>query len=433
MASTRRYYLWNIGCQMNQADARRVAEELESRGYAATTTPERADLLLLNTCVVRQSAQDKVQGRLSSLRPLKEGSRERALAVMGCFVGDIEALRRDYSYVDAFFRPSDLEGLAAWLDRWEVEHRWGLVGGEPSTAPQVAEMVPVSYGCDHRCTYCIVALRRGAQRSRSIDEIVGDVEALVARGAREVTLLGQNVDAYGLDLDNGASLAAVLRAVHAVDGLWRVRFLTSHPREMSPELIDTVAELPRVCPSWELAVQSGDDDVLRRMARGYTVARFNDLVQRIRVATPDGSINTDVIVGFPGESEAQFENSMRLVRETRFDLVHIAAYSPRPGTVSATWPDDVPPDEKERRRLAIEALQEQIAGEINSQLLGQTVEVLVDGRQRGRWRGRTRTNKLVFFASDDDWLGRMALVRLEWTGPWSMLGQVLGPAPGYAG
>jgi tRNA-2-methylthio-N6-dimethylallyladenosine synthase len=429
MSAILRYYLWNIGCQMNQADARHVAEELDSRGYRATPTPERADLLILNTCVVRQSAEDRVLGRLSSLRPLKAGPRQRALAVMGCFVGDIEALQRDYPYVDAFFRPSDLDGLAAWLDRWEVEHLWGLAGGEVSTAPQVAELVPVSYGCDHRCTYCIVALRRGAQHSRPIDEVVADVQALVARGAREVTLLGQNVDAYGLDLADGTDLAAVLRAVHAIEGLARIRFLTSHPREMTQALIDTVAALPRVCPSWELAVQSGDDEVLRRMGRGYTVERFRDLVQRIRAATPDGSINTDIIVGFPGESEAQFENTLRLVRETRFDLVHIAAYSPRPGTVAATWPDDVSPDVKERRRLKLEMLQEQIAGEINAQLLGQTIEVLVDGQQRGRWRGRTRTNKLVFFEADEDWLGRMALVRLEWTGPWSMRGQVVGAVP----
>ena len=273
------------------------------------------------------------------------------------------------------------------------------------------------------------AFTAGWPYSRPIDEVVADVQALVARGAREVTLLGQNVDAYGLDLADGTDLAAVLRAVHAIEGLARIRFLTSHPREMTQALIDTVAALPRVCPSWELAVQSGDDEVLRRMGRGYTVERFRDLVQRIRAATPDGSINTDIIVGFPGESEAQFENTLRLVRETRFDLVHIAAYSPRPGTVAATWPDDVSPDVKERRRLKLEMLQEQIAGEINAQLLGQTIEVLVDGQQRGRWRGRTRTNKLVFFEADEDWLGRMALVRLEWTGPWSMRGQVVGAVP----
>jgi tRNA-2-methylthio-N6-dimethylallyladenosine synthase len=425
------YYLWNIGCQMNQADARRVAEELEARGYAPTSEPQQANLLILNTCVVRQSAQDRVEGRLSSLRPLREGRADRGLLVMGCYVGDIDTLTQSYPYVDAFLRPSDLEGLADWLDRWEIEHRWGLAGGEVNTALAVAEMVPVSYGCDHACTYCIVTLRRGAQRSRPVAEIVADVRALVARGAREVTLLGQNVDAYGLDKGGGADLADVLQAVHEIPDLWRIRFLTSHPREMSQRIIDTVAALPRVCPSWELAVQSGDNEVLRRMARGYTIERFIDLVRRIRAATPEGSVNTDIIVGFPGETVEQFERTYRLLEETRFDLVHIAAYSPRPGTISAEWADDVPAEEKERRRLALEALQEGIAAELNAPLLGREVEVLVDGQQRGRWRGRTRTNKLVFFQHDADWLGRMAMVRLTWTGAWSMIGEVVGPASGY--
>lgn len=432
MTSTpRRYYLWNIGCQMNQADARRVAEELETRGYTPTPQPERADVLVLNTCVVRQSAEDRVTGRLSSLRPLKEQRAQCALLVMGCFVGDVAALQREYPYVDAFLRPSDVTGLADWLDRWEVEHRWGLSGGELLTAPAVTELVPVSYGCDHHCTYCIVSVRRGPQRSRPVDEIVADVARLVARGAREVTLLGQNVDAYGADLGNGSTLADVLRAVHEIDGLWRIRFLTSHPREMSPAIIDTVAALPKVCPSWELAVQSGDDEVLRRMGRGYTVARFCELVERIRAATPDGGINTDIIVGFPGESETQFEHTVRLIQELRFDLVHIASYSPRPGTVSASWEDDVPPEEKERRRVLLETLQEKIAGERNAALVGQQVEVLVDGRDRDRWRGRTRTNKLVYFHADGDWLGRMADVRLTWAGPWSMIGELERPTAGY--
>ncbi|NLG26614.1 MAG: radical SAM protein, partial [Chloroflexi bacterium] len=241
---------------------------------------------------------------------------------------------------------------------------------------------------------------------------------------------------YGEDLPAPApDLADLLRATHDVPGLLRLRFLTSHPREMSQRIIDAVAELPRVCPCWELAVQSGDDDVLRRMARGYAVERFLDLVGRIRRATPDGALNTDIIVGFPGESEAQFEHTLALVEQVRFDVVHVAAYSPRPGTVAATWPDDVPPEEKERRRVAIEQAQERIAGEINAGLLGQEIEVLVEGKHRGtggsgeRWRGRTRTNKLVFVeaqhtaAEHAELVGRLVRVRITWTGPWSMLGE----------
>ena len=434
---SKRYYLWNIGCQMNQADARRAAEALELRGYAPTREPQRADLLLLNTCVVRQSAEDKVLGRLHSLAPLACGAqgrgaaaRRRALVVMGCFVDDPDTLKQRFAYVDAFLKPSDVAGLMQFVDTLDEEAE-SLSAPRPLPAPQVAEAVPISYGCNHHCTYCVVALRRGGTRSRPPAEIVAEAADLVQRGARDITLLGQNVDAYGEDLAAPApDLADLLRAVHEIPDLARLRFLTSHPREMTQRIIDTVAELPRVCRCWELAVQSGDDDVLRRMARGYTVERFLDLVGRIRAATPDGALNTDVIVGFPGETEAQFERTLALVERVRFDVVHVAAFSPRPGTVAATWPDDVPLAEKERRRVAIEQAQERIAAEISARLLGETVEVLVEGIQKGargsgeRWRGRTRTNKLVFFeAPGADLRGQLVSVRIMWMGPWSMIGE----------
>lgn len=419
------YYLWNIGCQMNRADAARVAEGLELRGYVAVQQPERADLIVLNTCVVRQSAEDKVVGRLSSLSNLKRHSPERAIVVLGCFVDDIAALEARFPHVDAFFRPSDIEGVMHFVQQWDAACIQRPNAALPQRSP-VVELVPISYGCDHRCTYCVVALRRGKQRSRPIAEIVADVTGLVERGAREITLLGQNVDAYGADLPDHPDLADILRAIHDMDGLWRIRFLTSHPRDMTDRIIETAAELPKVCECWELPVQSGDDEVLRRMARGYTVARFVSLVQRIRERMPHAAINTDIIVGFPGETAAQFDNTMALVQETRFDVVHVASYSVRPGTVAALWEDDVPEAEKESRRALVERIQTDISAGLNASLLGQHVQVLVDGRQRGRWRGRTRSNKLVFFAAEEDWLGRTATVRITWAGPWSMIGQVMG-------
>jgi tRNA-2-methylthio-N6-dimethylallyladenosine synthase len=423
---TRRYYLWNIGCQMNRADGYRVQEGLEAMGYRPTPRPHDAQVLVLNTCVVRQSAEDKVSGRLSSLAPLMADGQPRTLLVMGCIVdGDREGLRARFPHVDAFFQPSDVSGVVGHVRAWEAEALRRAPGeGRLVTPPQVADLVPISYGCDHHCTYCIVTIRRGAQRSRPVPEIVADVERLVAGGAREITLLGQNVDAYGTDVPGGPDLADVLSAVHEVEGLWRIRFLTSHPREMTQRIIDRVAALPRVCPSWELAVQSGDDEVLHRMGRGYTVARFEEIVARIRAATPECGINTDVIVGFPGETAAQFEHTMDLLRRVRFDQVHVASYSVRPGTPAALLEDDVPAEEKERRRREVEALQEGIAGEIAARHLGQEVEILVDGRQKGRWRGRTRTGRLVFFESADDWLGRLVTVRVTWAGPWSMIGEV---------
>lgn len=420
-----RYYLWNIGCQMNRADAQRLEEELARRGMSSTRQPERADVLVLNTCVVRQSAEDKVLGRLASLSSIKRRHPERALIVMGCFVDDEAALAMRFPYVDAFFRPSDVAGVMSYLAKRDGEARLADPCA-PALATPVSDLVPISYGCNHRCTYCIVTIRRGPEVSRPVDAIAADVADRVARGAREVTLLGQNVDSYGRDLPERPDLADVLEAIHGLDDLWRIRFLTSHPKDMSQRIIDVATALPKVCPSWELPVQSGNDAVLRRMARGYTVDHFRDLVARIRAADPASAINTDVIVGFPGETAEQFEDTLRLVEETRFEVVHIAAYSPRPGTPAAEWPDDVPPDEKERRRVAVEEAQTRIAGEINAALLGETVEVLVDGRQRGRWRGRTRTNTLVFFEDAGAWLGRLAQVRITWAGPWSLIGEVVG-------
>jgi tRNA-2-methylthio-N6-dimethylallyladenosine synthase len=342
--------------------------------------------------------------------------------VMGCFVDDVAALEARYPYVDAFLKPSDIAGVMAFVEHWDAEHS---ASAEPVSRPQVADLVPISYGCDHHCTYCIVSLRRGKQRSRPIPEIVADVERLLAQGTRDITLLGQNVDAYGSDLAEQPDLADILLAIHDLPDLWRIRFLTSHPRDMSQRIIDVAASLPKVCECWELPVQAGDDQVLRRMARGYTVEHFRTLVDRVRQAMSRCALNTDIIVGFPGETAEQFERTLNLVEEVRFDTVHVAAYSVRAGTPAANWPDDVPAAEKERRRMLVEERQARIAGELNAVHLGADLEVLVDGQQKGRWRGRTRTNNLVFFQSEANWLGHMACVHVTWTGPWSMLGEVI--------
>jgi tRNA-2-methylthio-N6-dimethylallyladenosine synthase len=445
-----RFYLWTIGCQMNFADSRRLGEALRGLGYEEAERAEEADFLVLNTCVVRQGAEDKVRGRLTSLAGLKRRRPGMKLAVMGCFVGDAEALAVTYPWVDAFVAPSDVEGVVQ-LAAAEPTPSFSPPGGGLSSADQalgsgrgvVAAGVPISFGCDHGCTYCIVRLRRGREASRPVDEVVAEVAELARQGIREVTLLGQNVDSYGHDLGGVDSqvaagavrrqagggwrpdLADLLEAVHEVEGLARIRFLTSHPADMTERLIETAARLPRVCEHIELPVQSGDDGVLRRMGRGYTAARYRELVGRIRQAMPGVGLATDVIVGFPGETEAQFKSTYGLLEELRFDMVHVAAYSPRPGTAAARMADDVGAEEKERRRKAVEALQERVVAGINGELVGQVVEVLVEGRQRGRWRGRTRTNKLVFFeVGEKDWTGELVPVRLTWAGAWWMLGSV---------
>ncbi|MGD2040103.1 MAG: tRNA (N6-isopentenyl adenosine(37)-C2)-methylthiotransferase MiaB [Anaerolineae bacterium] len=437
-----KYYQWTIGCQMNFADSRRAAEELDKLGYQQVDRPQSADLILLNTCVVRQSADDKVTGRLTSLQGLKRRKPELKLALMGCYVNEIPALQHRYPWVDAFIKPSDVAAVVE-LAESQVASR-PMDEALPAEAPSlpVSVGVPINQGCDHLCTYCIVRLRRGPEVSRPVAEIVAEVQGLVRRGVKEITLLGQNVDSYGHDLPVPASpepppagadktgnrppdLADLLAAVHEIEDLARIRFLTSHPADMTDRLIEMAARLPRVCEHMEVPVQSGDDGVLRRMGRGYTVAEYRDLVTRIRTAMPGAGLATDVIVGFPGETEAQFEATYRLLEGLRFDMVHVAAYSPRPGTPAERLADDVPSQEKERRRRAIDDLQERIVSEINAQYLGQTVEVLVEERHKGKWRGRTRTNKLVFFEiGSKDWRGQLVPVQIVWTGAWSMQGRV---------
>jgi tRNA-2-methylthio-N6-dimethylallyladenosine synthase len=414
-----RYYLWSIGCQMNDADAARVSAGLTEMGLSPTTDVREADLAVLITCVVRQSAEDRVVGRLASLKGLKRERPGVCIAVMGCFVDPEAELQDRFPYVDAFFRPSDIAALLQFV----AEHHRQPLGHAAPSQPAVSANVPISYGCDHHCTYCIVRLRRGAQQSRPLADIVAETERLVRGGTREITLLGQNVDAYGEDL-GAADLADLLVALCGLDALWRIRFLTSHPAHMSPKLIQAVAHLPRVCRHFELPAQAGDDDILRRMGRGYTVARYRRLVAAIREGVPGCSIATDIIVGFPAETEAQFQATYDLLAELRFASVHIAKYSPRPGTPAALLADDVAPAEKERRRALLEELQTRISSEIHAALLGQTVEILVEERQRGRWKGRTVTNKLVFFEDAGDRRGQLARVRITWAGPWSLRGEV---------
>ena len=427
------YFAWTIGCQMNFSDSSQAAASLESLGLAPAPRAEDADLIVLNTCVVRQRAEDKAAGRISSLKSVKRRKPQTAIVVMGCLVHeDVPALQAQFPHVDLFLRPSDVRGLT------EFAENWLSVGAQPSraelahaplleqtleraTAP-VSAYVPIMHGCDHHCSYCIVTLRRGPGRSSSVQEVVAEANRIVSAGAKEITLLGQNIDTYGRDLPERPDLADLLEAVHEIQGLRRIRFLTSHPADMADKLIATIAQLPKVCEHFELPVQAGDDLVLRRMGRGYTAQAYRELIGRIREAMPPASIATDVIVGFPGETEAQFQRTLDLVADLRFDAVHIAAYSPRPGTPAARLPDDVPAEEKARRRQAVEQMQEAIAAEINAPLLGASVEILVEERRKGKWKGRTRSNKLVFFSSPGDWRGKLAQVRITWTGPWSLQG-----------
>ncbi|NLE49878.1 MAG: tRNA (N6-isopentenyl adenosine(37)-C2)-methylthiotransferase MiaB [Chloroflexi bacterium] len=446
------YHIWTLGCQMNVADSQRLASELEELGHHAADSPDDADILVINTCVVRQSAEDKAYGRLRELAQVKQAYPDKVIGLMGCLVGvrDPLRLREKLPQVDVFLPPSDPAPMVDFLRDRAVEA--SLRSDEAAARADRDELmdtldegtlilpmqernrlisahVPVVYGCSHACSFCIIPYRRGVEKSRPVGEVVAHVRSLARQGVKEVTLLGQIVDRYGKDVPDGPNLAQLLRIVHEVaeqEGVERIRFLTSHPNWMTDELLDTVAELPRVMPQIEVPVQAGDDEVLERMRRGYTVAQYRALVERIRARIPDVAIHCDIIVGFPGETAEQFQGTYDLLAELKLDKVHLARYSPRPHTVSMrTMEDDVPDAEKKRRHAALEELQAQVVAEINSRFLGKTVEVLVEDQHRGKWRGRTPQNKLVFFEDNSqDWRGKLAQVTVTWTGPWSMQGRL---------
>ena len=421
---------------MNVADSQRLGSALERLGYSLTDSAEEADVIVLNTCVVRQSAEDKATGRLHSLRPLKQRNPRLVINLMGCLVGvkGDEKLRARFPFVDVFSPPSDPGPLVAYLTQGEARaleaartSNLSAVMDNDLTLPEhergklVSAYVPVVYGCSHACTFCIIPYRRGVERSRPAVEIVTEVRALVAQGVREVTLLGQIVDRYGKDLPGGPSLAKLLKMLEQVEGLERIRFLTSHPNYFSEELMEAVAELPKVMPHIEIPLQAGDDEILKNMRRGYTQADYRNMIGKIREKIPGCSIATDIIVGFPGESEAQFMKTYELLSTLKLDVAHLARYSPRAGTVSARrMSDDVSDEEKMRRFRLLEELQEGIAAKIAARYLGQTVAVLFEEKVKGRWRGRTATNKLVFVETEEDLRGRVVPVTVTWTGPWSM-------------
>ena len=410
-----KYYIWTIGCQMNKAESERLSSYFEQLGYQPAAADE-ADLIVLNSCVVRQSAEDRVVNKLHNLRQMKRARPELTIAVTGCLVNaDSAKLERRFPQVDYFFKPGD---CPQWLEK---------PGWEQALPPRPAPSTYVSIiqGCDNFCSYCIVPYRRGRNRSRPPEEIVHEVRELVKRGAKEVTLLGQNVDSYGGDLPEKPELADLLYELNAIDGLFRIRFLTSYPRDISPRLIEAVAALDKVCEQLSLPVQSGSDEILVAMRRGYTVEQYRQLIAEIKAKIAGVALSTDVIVGFPSETESQFQETVDLLAELRFDTVHVAAYSPRAGTLSAEkLEDNVPAEEKRGRLGRVERLQEGIATEINARLLGKTVEVLVEGRKKGRWYGRTRSDKLVFCSDDNDCLGKLININIEKTSPWSLQGRV---------
>jgi tRNA-2-methylthio-N6-dimethylallyladenosine synthase len=480
-----KYHIWTVGCQMNMADSQRVSSILDGLGWEEVSTMDAANLVILNTCSVREQPEKRAHGQLSLLKHAKRRRADLLVAMMGCMIGhqrQVEELKKKYPVVDLFFKVEQADilprfveerwtplagegcvdvgelgaprtiGISAALpvlplptratlhegglpeapepiptadmgigdevhDRAPVQHGGAMAvnfrpGARELHYPTVAQVgmpnrgptawLPVILGCNKVCSYCIVPSRRGRERSRPVDEVLVEARELVERGARELTLLGQTVEAYGLDLpEQHADLGDLMERLSEIEGLERIRFMTSYPRHMTDKMIHQMAALPKVCEHVNIPVQHGDDDVLQRMRRGYTLAEYRELIAKLRAWWPGVALSTDVIVGFCDESDQEFQHTLDLLDEIRFDVVHVAAYSPRPGTLSHKWEDDVPLEEKKRRLHAVEQVQERIARELNAAHVGRDEEVLVEAHQvaggQHQWRGRTRTNKLVYF------------------------------------
>ncbi|HUZ75954.1 MAG TPA: tRNA (N6-isopentenyl adenosine(37)-C2)-methylthiotransferase MiaB [Chloroflexota bacterium] len=422
-----KFFEWTVGCQMNKADSAELATILEGRGYERTLDVEQANLIFLNSCSVRQNAENRMAGKLGEMVSVKRKRPDARLILTGCMVGDdtVAALPKRFPYVDLFLKPADVEGFRDYLDEGDA-----LETPTKARSLGVSSFVNVIRGCDKFCTYCIVPYRRGAEKSRPLGEIVQEVRDLVAQGTREIVLLGQTVDSYGKDFPGGQpDLASVFEAIHEVDGLKRIRFMTSYPADMTPRIIQAVAELPKVCEHIHLPCQAGDDDVLKAMHRTYTSAYYRELIGRIRTDVPNVAISTDVIVGFPGETDEQFQHTYDLLAELRLETVHVACYSVRQGTeASHSLPDSIPLEVKKARLKAVEALQAGILEEINAGLVGRQVQVLVEDDaskiNRGgppQWRGRSRQNTLVYFpAGGADLRGQEVTVTVDRASAWAL-------------
>ncbi len=439
---TKKYFIHTFGCQMNEHDSEVIAGILEQRGYVAAALLEDSDIIIFNTCCVRDSPERKVYGRVAGLKALKKSRPDLVIGVCGCMVqqeGEAERIVRELPHVDLVFGPRGIQRLPGLLDRVEAGRRavdvcdqeGDIAEGLPvRRAGGVSAWVTITHGCDNFCSYCIVPYVRGRERSRRFERIVAEVAELGRAGYREIVLLGQNVNAYGRDLEDGRDFADLLLALDDTPGISRIRYTTSHPKDFSQKLIDTIAASRVVCEHFHLPLQAGSDRVLGRMNRGYTQERYLDLVKRVREAVPSCSITTDLIVGFPGESEEDFLETLRVVEEVRFDSAFTFVFTPRRGTLAARMEDPVPKHVKSARIKRLIEVQEAITVEINKRLEGKVVEVLVEGESKtnpSMLAGRTRGNKLVVFPPDARAeKGRLVQVRITKARAWTQAGEVVG-------
>ncbi len=422
-----------VGCQMNVSDSEKLSSSLVKMGFESKNSYEESSIIVVNTCVVRQSAEDTTTGFLGKLRKIKTKSPEKIIVVMGCMVGpDSSLLKKRFSHVDLWARPQEFYPILDLLSVRFNKDMEGCLSDLAPISPKISAFVPIVHGCNKFCTFCIIPFRRGKETSRDLSEIYDEIDIMVDRGLKEVTLLGQNVDSYGHDLKQRLDLADLVEKIHEIKGLERIRFLTSHPNDMSRRIINLVADLPKVCENINLPVQAGDNTVLVNMRRGYTVTQYLKKIDFIKNKIPDISLTTDLIVGFPNETNEQFQNSINLLKKVQFDKVHVAAYSNRNGTyASRKLPDNIDRSTKKERLNLVDELQKNIQKSLNSKMLAKNYQILVEGRKRGVMHGRTRTDKIVYLNSnlnkllDDSIIGKMMDVKITDYSSWSLSADVI--------
>ena len=446
------YSVLTWGCQMNEDDSQQMAAMLENQGYTKAERVEDASVILLNTCSVRAKPERKVYSKLGELRELKLSNPELVIGVCGCMAQkEAPEIRRRAPYVDLVVGTGQIDRVPALVERVRSERtaiirdRTTLIETElPSRKdrhdkrtpervvsgllPKLKSFVSISYGCDKFCAFCIVPITRGKERSRPAGDIVLEVERLASLGTKEVTLLGQTVNSYGKFLDDPCSFAQLLARLNAIEGIERIRYTSPYPKDFHQDVIDAIAHLPKVCEQVHMPVQVGDDTLLKRMGRGYTLDQYKDIVARLRAAVPDVGLTTDLMLGFPGETDDQYENTMRFVAETRYDSAFMFAYSPREGTKAAVLGDQVPEAVKMERLNALIALQNEITLERNASQVGSVYEVLVERRSPKdplKWTGLNRQGKTINFPSPRDLSGQLVQVKAVKSHLWGFTGEML--------
>ncbi|MDF2987065.1 MAG: tRNA-N(6)-(isopentenyl)adenosine-37 thiotransferase enzyme MiaB [Eubacterium sp.] len=436
-----KYNIETFGCQMNENDSERLSGMLSEMGYSECFKRAESDLIIFNTCCVRENAEQKVYGHLGALKKLKEGNPNLIIAICGCMMQQpevVEHIKKVYRHVDIVFGTHNLykfpELLNSAVETGEtVIDVWESTGSIAENMPitrkdNLKAWVTVMYGCNNFCSYCIVPYVRGRERSRSIDEIKNEAIKLAEEGCKEITLLGQNVNSYGKDLEGEYSFAGLLRELNTVDGIERIRFMTSHPKDLSDELIFAMRDCEKVCEHLHLPVQAGSTRILDEMNRRYSKDQYLELLDKVKAHIPGISLSTDIIVGFPGETEEDFSETLDVVAKAKFDMAYTFLYSKRTGTPAAKNPDQVSDETKKERFDRLLALQNSISREINDELLGKEVEVLVEGLSKSSKTtntGRTRENKIVNFKGNPELIGKLVKVKIDTIQTWSLLGKLV--------